>query len=288
MLGSPRTGSTWLLNLLRISPDVLSSDEPGIGYHLGLFGADVMGPHPAEFDRAGPLLPAGRAGDPDYFFSTHYESVWREPLRQLVLDRFGAQLAEHRERGPRFLIIKEPAGSQAAPFLFSLFPHSRLLFLLRDGRDVVDSELDAVRRGAWLANHFEVQEEMTAGERLGLLRAQAHRWVRRTELVRQVFDALPADQRLLVRYETLLADTLTETTRIFGWLGVDADRDQLAAHIDRLSFATLPAPLKGPGKFARSAAPGAWRLNLRPEEQRMLDEIMGAALADAGYRSAAD
>jgi hypothetical protein len=287
MLGSPRTGSTWLLNLLRASEQVVTSDEPGIGYHLGLFTADVMGPHPPEFDRARMVLPQSRAGDPNYFFAAEYESTWREPLRRLVLERFAAQLARATTNGAPVLVIKEPAGSQAAPFLFTLLPESRLLFLLRDGRDVVDSELDAVSRGAWLSEMFSTRGEVTSEERLGFLRAQSHRWVHRTELLLEVFDQLPDAQRLLVRYEELLAETVAQTARILSWLTVEFDRDRLAAHVDRLSFAGLSAEQKGLGKFARAATPGAWQRNLSAAEQGVVEEIMGETLSRAGYQRSA-
>ena len=39
VLGSPRSGSTWLSSLLRASPRVVRVDEPGIGVHLGVLVA---------------------------------------------------------------------------------------------------------------------------------------------------------------------------------------------------------------------------------------------------------
>ena len=46
------------------------------------------------------------------------------------------------------VVVKEP-GSHAADTIMDLFPDSTLIFLLRDGRDVVDSWLDAYRDGSW-------------------------------------------------------------------------------------------------------------------------------------------
>jgi len=63
-------------------------------------------------------------------------------LRTLLLERFGAHLRRAGGSDP-LCVIKEPNGSQGAGFILFRLPCSRLLFLLRDGRDVVDSELDA-------------------------------------------------------------------------------------------------------------------------------------------------
>ena len=47
-------------------------------------------------------------------------------------------------------MIKEVDGSHAADVVMSLFPRSRMLFLVRDGRDVIDSLLDANSPVGWL------------------------------------------------------------------------------------------------------------------------------------------
>jgi len=51
------------------------------------------------------------------------------------------------------VVVKEP-GSHAAPLLAEPFPAAKLIFLLRDGRDVVDS-----RPGAWRENLLAAEQE---------------------------------------------------------------------------------------------------------------------------------
>lgn len=286
MLGSPRSGSTWLLNLLAIHPRVVKSDEPGIGYHLGLFTSDVMGAHPGSFDEVRSLLPMARADQDHYFFSAPYEDVWKPRLRRLILARFYAQLRDaKRKRGvdAPIAVIKEPAGSQAAEFLLSVLPASRLLFLARDPRDALDSIADAVRAGSWLASHFGASGDISPSERVALLRAQAFRWLARTEAVQRTYDRLPDGQRYLVRYEDLRVDTLAVLRGILRWLGLELDQARLAAAVEKLSFEALPEASRGEGKFVRAAEPGLWRKNLTVDEQAMLREILGDALTKLGY-----
>ena len=45
-----------------------------------------------------------------------------------------------------YLIIKEPNGSVGASLMMEALPESRMIFLMRDPRDVVASRLDAVKK----------------------------------------------------------------------------------------------------------------------------------------------
>jgi hypothetical protein len=282
LLGSPRTGSTWLLNLLRIDPRVSVVDEPAIGSHLGLFAADVMGSHPVGFDRAEMLLTASRAQDDQYFFCSSATPTWGPHLRRLLLDRLGLHLRD-RTRGSGLLVIKEPAGSQSAELILSVLPKSRLLFLVRDGRDVIDSEIDAVQKGGWLAELFKTDEVVQGDERLRFVESQAHRWVARTEAVERAFLKHPPALRHRVSYETLIDDTYGAVSGILEWLGSSLDSDVVRRHVERLSFDALPEGATGPGRFARAASPGLWRTNLTPPEQTVVNKIMGATLHGLGY-----
>ena len=144
VFGSPRTGSTWLLNLVCSHPDVMGIDEPGIGMHLALYAPEVLGAPPAGFAADQLRVNDSRAGDDDYFFAASYAGVWRKSLRAMLLDRLAAQV-DRNGRRPRVLVIKEPNGSLGADVVLSALPTSRLLCMLRDGRDVVDSQLDAAK-----------------------------------------------------------------------------------------------------------------------------------------------
>jgi hypothetical protein len=283
MLGSPRTGSTWLLNLLKVDPRVVPVDEPAIGSHLGLFGSDVMGSHPSGWEESELLLVPFRRDDDSYFFCGRFEDAWRPALRRLLLARFDAHAtAARRLVASPLLVLKEPAGSQAAELLLSVLPGSRLLFLLRDGRDVIDSEVDAVRTGGWLTDRFG-GEGLAGHERLDFIVGQAHRWVVRTRAVQDAYDRHHPDRRLLVRYEDLLDDTERWVTTILDWMGADVGADSIAAHVDKLRFDALPAERTGGGRFARAATPGLWRTNLTSEEQSVLHRIMGDTLEASGY-----
>jgi hypothetical protein len=264
IFGSPRSGSTWLLNLLAHDPAVTKVDEPGVGIHLGVAVGAVVG-LPVSSRVVDHRRDAG-----DYFFAERHRDLWEGPLRELLLSRFAGF-------DGRWLAIKEPHGSDAADMILSALPRSRMIFLLRDGRDVVDSELAAVSEGGWglraLGGHPPISD------RTDYLRRRAETWRQRISIVKSAFDSHPPSQRMLVRYEDLLGRPVESTARIAEWL--ELDKDRLEEGVARLSFHRVEN--RGPREFARAASPGMWRENLSDGEQAVLEEMLGETLAELGY-----
>jgi Sulfotransferase family len=277
ILGSPRSGSSWLMRLLGERSEVATIDESYLGTHLvPLSGTTEAG----EYFEHGQ-----RAEDPSYFFARRYLPVFRPLLRELVLRGLENQI-RHLNPGPlpRWLVIKEPNGSHAADTLVSLLPSSRMLFLLRDGRDVVDSLVDAMFRDkTWWKDRASFVRPPQ--QRTSFVSQHAGLWVRRTMASQRAFAALPDDQRLLVRYEELLSDTPAQLRRIFDWLDVDVGEGDVEAIVASNAFEAVPKRRRGPGKAVRAATPGLWRRNLTPEEQQTMDEIMGDKLRELGYEA---
>jgi hypothetical protein len=282
VFGSPRTGTTWLLNLVCSHPHVLGIDEPGIGMHLALYAPGALGVPAAGFNFQQLRVNDSRAGDDDYFFAASYADVWRQSVRALLIDRLAAHVDRASARsGP--VVIKEPNGSLGADIVMSLLPGSRLLWMIRDGRDVIDSQLDAAQKGSWLA-HFGGGLEGGAAERLSFVEEQAHLWVARTRVVQRAYDAHAPARRHVIRYEEMRTDTLSTLQSLYGWLGVKEPAD-LPEIVARRSFEALPVESTGSGQFARAATPGLWRDNLTPAEQRVANGVMGETLAALGYEA---
>jgi hypothetical protein len=275
ILGSPRSGSSWLMRMLSGRSDVATINEPYLGVHLVPMGGTVEA---GEYWKHGQ-----RAEDPSYFFARRYLPLFRPLLRELVLRGLENQL-RHLRPGPlpRWVAIKEPNGSHAADTIFSLLPSSRMLFLLRDGRDVVDSLVDAMlREKSW----WKGPSALVTQERVTFVSQHATMWVLRTMASQRAFAALPDEQRLLVRYEELLSDTPAQLRLIFDWLDLHVSEGDVEAVAARYSFEAVPKNRRGPGKDVRAATPGLWRQNLTPEEQQAMDEIMGDKLRELGYEA---
>jgi hypothetical protein len=277
MLGSPRTGSTWLMQLFAEMPGIAVIDESYVPLHL--VPIDHTVPNGEYF------ADGQRADDPHYFFAKRYLSELRPELRALVMRGLVRQLRElGQPTDPQWIVIKEPNGSHASDSVMSLFPESRLLFLVRDGRDVIDSLIDAMlARDSWWQQSQVSDEPRIVNERLAFIRHHASLWLQRTTSTQRAFEATPDPLRMQVGYEALLSDTTGGFRRMLEWLGIEAEHDVVQAAVEKRAFSAIPPEQKGPGKRARSATPGQWRERLRPGEIELVEKIMGPKLAELGY-----
>lgn len=161
-----------------------------------------------------------------------------------------------------------------------LFPRSKLVFLRRDGRDVVDSWLAAHAPGSWAigGGAFPVDPE----NRIPLIRWLAGVWAYRTEAVLEAYWSHCPRHRLMVRYEEMRDDSARSLRAICDVS--DIDPTPAGSISDRHRFESLPATDRGPLREARLAQPGSWRENLSPHEQAAMEDVLGETLEQVGYR----
>jgi len=281
IFGSSRSGSTWLLKMLSDLEGVVPVDDPHLGHHLGVWRPIPLAWAASEDPPELSTLLDIKAEEPGYFFAERHREAWWEPLRQLIAARFEAQAADAGVADPNAAsayVVKEP-GSHVAPLLAELFPQSKVIFLLRDGRDVVDSWLDAYSDGSWAipGGAFPV----TAEGRIPLIKWLSEVWAYRSRAVRQAYDSRSEGDRILIRYEELRDETEKCLRRICETVGLDAAR--LPEVVEAHRFEKLPRASRGRRSFTRQARPGGWRDNLNAAEQRAMHEAMGDALAEFGY-----
>jgi Sulfotransferase family len=305
IFGSTRSGSTRLMRLL-CHPLTLDPED-GLGFSL---------PEAAQDGRPIDALPvnefllghhlAPRTGEPiksdhgryvpatvnffwspsaDYVMSSHFEDVWRPELRRFALVRLHAVFERAASRFPvrpdPAVVIKDVGTSHAAYLTMSLLPSSRFLFMVRDGRDVIDSLMHAAQPGSWFSRAAEKPLISSDEDRLNFVREKAIDWVCWTASCQRTWAAHPPELRRMVRYEELLDDPVREVDSLCQWLGLRRDAAALEAARQATAFgANEPT---GPTEFARAASPGLWRQNLSSEEQCIAEDIMGESLAHLGY-----
>jgi sulfotransferase family protein len=289
IFGSSRSGSTWLLRMLSGLERVIPIDDPHIGHHLG-----VWRPIPLAWATAKDPPKLGTLADykrrkRDYLFSDRYRDTWMPRLRDLIAARFEAQAAEDIAAVGAIdrpvVVVKEP-GSHAADTIMDLFPESALIFLLRDGRDVVDSWLDAYRDGSWATDEGAYPLDDTG--RPALIRWQSSVWLHRTEVVQETYARTHPKRRVLIRYEEMRDEPATALERISAMLGIEASREQLEAIARANEFSRVPRRKKGNGQEIRRAQPGGWREHMSKEEILDMHEILGPKLEELGYLQAGD
>lgn len=307
MWGTARSGSTWLLRQLSypLFPepeattvfrvpgpdrdpgrpyDTLPVDESFISNHLAPAFGD-----PREVD--GEYVPGTinnyLGGRPVYAYSRAYRAVWAPEARRFALVRLYAFIERARAAGvdvtpDPLLVIKEVNGSHAADLLMRLMPSSRLLFLVRDGRDVVDSLMHAYAPGGFLARH-QGYSYSTPEERLDGVAWAARLWSCNVDATLRAIAAHPPGLSHTVRYEDLLADPGARNDELNEWLGRDRTPSEREAMLAATAFSSVPEERRGTTERNRAAQPGLWRENLGDEEQRICMEIMGSRLERFGY-----
>jgi hypothetical protein len=287
IFGSSRSGSTWLLRMLSELPGVVPVDDPHIGHHLGVWRPIPLAWAASERTPELTTLLDLKREEPGYFFAERYRDSWWEPLRTLIRSRLEGQAAESGPAGPEppTYVVKEP-GSHVATLLTDLFPRSRLVFLLRDGRDVVDSWLAAYREGTWAipGGAFPV----APWGRLALIRWLSSVWVYRTHEVARAFAARQPGERVMIRYETLRYNTPETLAEVAALLGSEVDPDLVEDVAERHAFERVPDGECGSKEAIRSASPGGWRENLSSAEQLAMHRVMGETLAEFGYMDSTD
>lgn len=285
VLGSPRSGSTWLLLLLGDHDAVVPINEPLIGWYLGPFMSDLPAMSAESLDTSNFTLRRLQEDKRAHFFAEEFADVWLPGLATMMRERFHAHAVRYPSGRPlsrTWVVIKEPNGSQSADIIMRALPRSRLLFLLRDGRDVVDSELAANEKGSWVGRQFPGSEGIA--DRVEFVVQSAKKWLWRTEVVEAAY-AAHRGPKYMLRYEDLRADSMTEMRRLFDWLEVEVGDEELAAMVEKRAFESLPAELRGADQFFRAATPGGWRENLGSAEQEALERVLGPKLRELGYRA---
>jgi hypothetical protein len=264
IFGTGRSGSSWLRSMMGEMRGCRVWEEPLVGK---LFGEFYNNSQSGNLRSAGFIM-----GDPT-------RKGWKRSIRNFVLD--GARYARPGLRSEDYLVIKEPNGSEGAPLLMEALPESRMIFLIRDPRDVVSSVLAASRRGSWLYEWGDKgawKRDSLADERPDLVVSnRAHTYLRQVMGAKQAYEAHQG-RKVLVRYEDLRADTLSQMKHIYSELEMDTDEKELERVVEEHSWEMVPEEEKGPGKFKRKATPGGWREDLTPEQVDLVEQITAPLL----------
>jgi len=267
ILGSPRSGTTMLFDLLSRSSAVGALRGEG---HLlwNLYHEEANG-----------------RGEPADAQATPPEAI--TPAERRALNWMIGQIA-----GDRRYLDKTPRNSLQVPYLHALFPDARFVFLARDGRAVVSSLINGWRDATGMFPGrpvpFPLHIEGYEGDRWKfvappgwesyasghtLAEVCAFQWRACADSILDARDAIPSGHWVETRYETLTASPADEIRRILEplRLPVEAAVVDAAASLDRrVSKATSPP------------RPDKWRDENPGEVESILPDIK-ATMERHGY-----
>jgi Sulfotransferase family len=268
LVGCGRSGTTLIRNVLDSHPDLAVTHE-----------AHFVGPLARErrrFEAEGGLLV-------DPFLKALYKD---ENFVRQGVDR--SMLAEslHQDRPPDYAegvrrVFATYAAVQGKPLygdktpgsvshmnvLAPLFPESRFIHIIRDGRAVA---LSYMERPEW--------GPRTAAE-------CAHHWVSRVERGQKAARHLGTARYLEVRYEDMVADPESTTRTMCRFLDLEY-KPEMLSYED--SSTKLIAASKNPGAFVNLARPITeglrdWTTEMSAADRRVFEAIAGDLLERLGY-----
>jgi GT2 family glycosyltransferase len=260
MFGHSRTGSTWLSWMMAELDNQERWHEPYVGMLFGSFVYERLKDNQKLLN------------NPSFIMGEPYRETWLESIKNFVLEGATARYPELRE--DQYLIVKEPNGSVGAPLLLEATPSSRLIFLIRDSRDVLASRLDAFREGSWTGQDRDYSTAEKLHEQTKRL---SEDYLKVVSKVQEAYEVHPG-KKVLVRYEDLRHDTIDTLKAMYEALEVEADETQIEAAVVKHSWARIPEEEKGQDKFFRKAQPGSWREDLSSEQVKIVEEITGPIL----------
>ena len=153
--------------------------------------------------------------------------------------------------------------------------------LLRDGRDTLDSSLDALKKGGW--ENKRGHEELTSEKRMEYIKRYSKNWNLLTDILMITYNSHDKNRRLLIKYEDLLKNTNNLLPKIYQFCDIEIKQNVLDEKIEKFKFENISEDEKGEGKFRRSATPGKWKENFNEDEKSVMEEIMGESLRKLGY-----
>jgi len=272
VVGAPRSGSTWLQRLVASHPDVRTGQESNLLHYI----APALRKWKREL-----VFEDGRGGIgmPCYLDQAGFDDVLHEYVRRLMAPMIDGL-------GPKQLFLeKTPSHAFFVREIAELLPGSRVIHILRDGREVAASLLAAGR--SW--GHAWAPKKA---------RGAARMWSRHVNAVLDAAPAVDSNRFLEVRYERLTADTVAEVQRIIAFLQLTWREDDIRAAIDRNSPARIahgeatPIPIGGafgsrtgsavrePEGFVRSRGEAR---TLSPLDRVQIRIFAGRTLKRAGY-----
>ena len=272
--GQPRSGTTWLQQMLDSHPEVSCAGEAQFRDHLAVPLDRAMRQRHAELHRRNTSLFGHTGGyplpDPD---DTQFL------LGTGVLSAFRQQLAQRQETGRDLRAVgeKTPGNLFFFPQLRALFPDARLIGIVRDPRDVISSN--------W--HRFQHRPGATEADKAAFVRQVlpvAVRWMRAMLDAKERF---PEHFRL-VSYEALHRAPEPALAELFRFLGVSDRAGIVADCIARNAFAVLagrPAGVTQNGAFLRHGMPGDWPNTLTAEMNDMVLRALGWSFPEFGWQA---
>jgi len=167
-----------------------------------------------------------------------------------LLNRFYAQTKDINKK----TIVKEVSAFGSADIISQVMKNSKIIILIRDGRDMVDSLLDARSKNGFMTKvGMDPIGKEEAKKKQGFapipsrnifITNQSKGWVIRNENFFKAYQEHPTHLRYMVKYENLLSNTFEELKKLYKFIGIEISDQKLEKIIDKYNFKNIPEEKK--------------------------------------------
>jgi hypothetical protein len=303
VIACPRSGTTWLKEMLNAHPEILCTENRLFGRHF-----DVV-----ESDRGEP--PRLRITMDHYVdgFLQHFEwgklGLSREDARDAVTTKMLRVLEEiiHENSGLRIVVDKitpypETAGT-VIEALVRYYPEANVLRLIRDGRDVLTSGvfhwMRKSLRGKAAEEHSEkrrrilLQNDSSASLSRFFLDEEIEEWVGLWTQPLMATGQSPGQLKMMdLRYESLKGDTAGSLGEVFDCLKARNDAGCRRACVEAGAFERMSGGRHAgdavPDAHVRKGVVGDWRNYFTRRDGALFWQLAGDWMRELGYASDGD
>lgn len=260
IVGSPRSGTTWLQLLLSQHSGVSSCPE------THLFNQLVQ-PLRRSWDMQA-RSPDG-LGLPAIMSTEDFVAILRR-LTLSALDRIGST---------EVILEKTRVHVRVIDLILEIIPEAWFIHVVRDPRAVTSSRISAVQ--SWGSRWSWGSANAAANARM---------WV--SDVSAGLALAEKTSQCKTVRYEDMLSDTVGTLQDIFGWMKLEVDTEFCHAATCACAFEKLRSgEASHPWysrinrtDFYRKGTAQSWQLDLKPSQIATVEYIAGDVMTSLGYK----
>lgn len=305
IVGHGRSGTTWLEKTLNSHPETLCKGE-------GMFFG--RNKRMRETHRT---LPHALASSNDLrIWHDMRDNRWSDRAFEEDLPGMVKAITSHVLGTELAMSGKLVAGDKTPHYatcldeVYELYPDAKIIHIIRDGRDVIISNMHAAwqnakdkggpvglsrdeikRRDAYIKDREEFLksgESIFSETRISRL---SRSWDETVRKGREDGSMLFGNNYFEIRYEDLLNDPHSELERLFGFLGVDTDPEVIDQIVEDNRFEKMAGRPRGEEDaraFHRKGIHGDWEGVFNGRDKRIFKEEAGDLLVELGYEKDMD
>lgn len=297
ILGHARSGTTILMRLVRLHPEVHCNYQAHFFTRAPMLKSLVDTPEAAEWlSRKSNRWNRGRDLSPLVLRAAADFIMERDAIRE-------------GKASASIIGDKSPSSTihgQVVRDTHAVYPDAKLIYIVRDGRDVLiserfrnfveDSKFLTAEDRRILADLKRDQTPFTDGRRSifteAFIRQIARRWADDVNEIDSESKRLYGQNYFSLRYEDLLARPFAEMQKLWAFLGVSADaaletdvNNEMGQNLDEEWQARRAGDI---ASFLPKGKAGNWRNMFTTHDRGVFKEVAGEAMVKWGYEQSTD